>query len=794
MKYVLSLSMALTHCLTLALLMACGAQDPLQDFPSSVREAIPISQKIERPPETPVDSDVMTIDGPEVVNFTEGVEGSFRVSGRLLGIDAPYEIKIANPPDGMTFDPNTGEVRWTPSTTTVTGDDAYSKYLLYVDMIAHKEGEPLAVRKEIVLFVNIASPPLSQHLLNIAVEPKVVTFTEGKPGTFRLIGQFFSGATAPYKINILNPPPGADIKNTSDGVQVTWTPPYSTITGMEQFGSYPLHVTLVAQGENGEVSIERTIDLGVYTQSPPLAQHHLDITSDPSIPNFVEGVPGTFVISGQLSGGVTASHEITILNLPEGASQKAVADGTQVTWTPPYSTITGENQFFSSYPLQVQMTARDQESEVSRTRTIPLGVRVAHPPLSKKSLDIEVNPSFPVFVEGVQGTFTLAGQLLGGVEGSHQITILNLPEGASQTVIAGGIQVTWTPPYSTIIGEKQFSTSYPLQVQMTARDQESEITIDRTIALGVHIDRPPLTSKLMAIKVSPEMPHFIEGVQGTFTISGHLLGGASGSKEITILNLPEGASQKAVTGGIEVTWTPPYSTITGENQFSTTLPLEVRLTARDQESEVSRTRTIPLGVRIARPPLSKKSLDIEVNPSLPVFVEGVQGTFTLSGQLLGGVEGSHQITILNLPEGASQTVIASGIQVTWTPPYSTITGENQFSTSYPLQVQMTARDQESEITIDRTITLGIHIDRPPLTSKLMAIKVSPEMPHFIEGTKGTFTLSGKLLGGVTAAHEITILNLPEGASQKAVADGIEVTWTPPYSTITGTEQFTSTIP
>ena len=541
---------------------------------------------------------------------------------------------------------------------------------------------------------------------------------------------------------------------------------------------------LTARDQESEVAITDTIPLGVRVASTPLSEELLAIETSPFVPSFVEGVQGTFTISGRLLGGASGVKEITVLNLPEGASQKAVADGIEVTWTPPYSTIAGENQFSTTLPLEVRLTARDQESEVSITNTVPLGIYISRPPLTTHSMAIEVSPQMPRFVEGVEGTFTLSGKLLGGAMGSHEITILNLPEGASQKAVADGIEVTWTPPYSTITGTQLF-TSYPLEVQLTTRDQDQEVeaTITDIIPLGVRVASPPLSKKLLAIETNPTIPSFVEGVEQSFVISGTLLGGANGSKEITVLNLPEGASQKAMEGGIQVTWTPPYSTITGEKQFSTTYPLQVQFTARDQGAEVTITDTIPLGVRVGQPSLSEKLMSIRVNPEVPHFIEGMQGTFTLSGELLAGVTAAQEITILNLPEGASQKMVEDGIEVTWTPSDSTITGAKNFSTTYPLEVQLVASNEEGEFTITETISLGIRVAYPPLDSELLFIDIEPKVVNLEEGTPGTFTILGKVFGQSDALSELTVLNLPSGATQKPVEGGIEVTWTPSAHTV-----------
>ncbi|MCY4644773.1 MAG: hypothetical protein OXB88_09165, partial [Bacteriovoracales bacterium] len=360
-------------------LTSCGEQDPLKEFPESVQEAVPLSQKLERPPSAPITTDSMVIDvNPEVVNFTEGMEGRFHLSGRLIGVEGDYELKLSNPPEGMSFDPATETVVWTPPFTAVTGEDTYSKYLVDVDLIAYGERETLSIRKSIPIFVNIASPPLSKHLLGIVSNPRKLEFFEGKEKTFRLLGQLYGEVKAPYTVEVLNLPPGAVPKSIEGGVEVTWTPPTSMVTGDNYFTSYDLKVAMTAVSDDGEVSIEREIPLGISVASTPLAARWLEIgveSSDPGFTErgeveFVEGKEGRFRLVGHLLGGVVADYKIEVLNPPKGAKVTTSSKGgVEFAWSPGTGVVTGENTFTSVYSLEVKLTASDEGIVVVKTKT-----------------------------------------------------------------------------------------------------------------------------------------------------------------------------------------------------------------------------------------------------------------------------------------------------------------------------------------------------------------------------------------------------------------------------------------
>ena len=774
----------------LAFLMACGEQDPLKEFPDDVRTAVLISQKIEGPPSTPVASDSMAIDGPEVVNFTEGQKGTFKVSGRLLGVEAEHEIKIVNPPEGMTFDAETGQVSWTPPTSTVTGEDNYFKYLLNVDLLAYKEAESLTIRKVIVLFINIDSPPLSAHLLNIAVEPRPVKFTEGKRGSFKLLGQLFSGVKASYQINLVDPPAGVETRPIEGGIEVSWTPPVSTVKGTDQFVSLPIQTQLVAQKEDDTISIRKTIDVGVYASGPSLAANLLEITFAPALPKFVEGREGKFVVTGKLLGGLDASYEISLLNLPPEAKQKSVPGGVEVTWTPPVTTVKGTDQFVS-LPIQAQLVAQKEDDTISIRKTIDVGVYASGPSLAANLLEITFAPALPKFVEGREGKFVVTGKLLGGLDASYEISLLNLPPEAKQKSVPGGVEVTWTPPVTTVKGTDQF-VSLPIQAQLVAQKEDDTISIRKTIDVGVYASGPSLAANLLEITFAPALPKFVEGREGKFVVTGKLLGGLDASYEISLLNLPPEAKQKSVPGGVEVTWTPPFTTVKGTDQF-VSLPIQAQLVAQKEDDTISIRKTIDVGVYASGPSLAANLLEITSNPARPNFVEGEEESFVISGQLLGGLEASYEINILNLPEGATQKSTSTGIEVTWTPALNTVSSiaeKGQFLGTHPLEVQLTARNEEGEITISRTIPLGIQVAYPPLEPDLLAIDVEPKIVNLMEGVEGKFTIRGKVFGPSNASQELTILNPPPGAKQRPVSGGIEVTWTPAPETVPNDSYFT----
>ena len=384
-------------------------------------------------------------------------------------------------------------------------------------------------------------------------------------GSFSIRGDLLGGADAPYQVNIVNPPEGAVVTSVEGGVEIHWTPPLSFVTGFEQFKSYPLEVEMVAQGEEGALSLRKIVDVGVYVAHTPLASHLMEIDVAPPAPVFKEGHKGSFTIQGHIREGAVATHNIEVLNAPPEAQVLPTKGGIEVVWTPPLNTVLGMDQFIS-YPLEVKMIARNNEGVFSITKVVDLGIYVASPPVAPHLLDILVEspgdqgvglPGEPSFMEGEEGRVKILGDLLGGVQTDYAVHVLNLPEGATFASIEGGIEMVWTPPYSFVKGIYR-SSLFLLQVEMVAKGEEGDVVHREQVPLRVYVASTPLSQEGLVLVAEPASPVFTEGEEGRLILSSQVAEGVSASVRVNILNLPEGATQREVEKGVEVTWTPPF--------------------------------------------------------------------------------------------------------------------------------------------------------------------------------------------------------------------------------------------
>ena len=325
------------------------------------------------------------------------------------------------------------------------------------------------------------------------------------------------------------------------GIEVRWTPPATTITGDDYTGVYPLRVEMSAVGDEGSVAKTETFNLGIYIKNPPLREELLAIESSPSRPRFEENVEEKVILSGKLLGGLVATTQLSVVNPPTGSRVKTLPGGdVELVWTPPLDTITGDD-FMKTHSLEVVLTATDDEGKkVQKTETIDLAVYISTPPLGTHLVNIGVESSEQgfvegkeiSFVEGVEGRFKILGHLFGGVEADYEIKVLNPPTDAKVITSKGGdVEFVWTPPFTTVTGENNYTAVYELEVELTATDAESEVAVKRTIPLRVSVASTPLAPRFLEIFSEPATVSLTEGVEETFKVFIQFIGRGEGDVE-----------------------------------------------------------------------------------------------------------------------------------------------------------------------------------------------------------------------------------------------------------------------
>lgn len=108
---------------SLVFLSACELQqDPISGAPDAVRDGRPpgVGKPI---PQKPLPKEALHIDAPTMVNGRVGSSIEFQVLGRVMSPDVGFSLIIENLADfpGATFDPVSGEFKWTPTKDIVGG-------------------------------------------------------------------------------------------------------------------------------------------------------------------------------------------------------------------------------------------------------------------------------------------------------------------------------------------------------------------------------------------------------------------------------------------------------------------------------------------------------------------------------------------------------------------------------------------------------------------------------------------------------------------------------------------------
>ncbi len=359
-------------------------------------------------------------------------------------------------PAGMTMNPATGLVSWTPT----PNSPASATVVVQV----YDDAGSVATQVYTVVIGGVNQPPAFTGL------PTQVTGTEGVPLTVQVAATDPENSPLTYWAD--NLPPGAVFDPTLK--VLSWTPAYGAA------GTYP-DVTLTVSDGLRQVSQDITIIIASNPPPPTLlqpadtigqegAQVHIQLQA-----SDVAGVPLTFSSD----------------NLPNGS----VLDPTSglFTWTPGYT----QHGIY-----KVDFTVSN--GQVSTTRTANLAIlNVNAPPVFQNLTTFQVlenqqlqfiaqafdpdNPSFAPPTRNPDGSLTPGD----GPPATVNYTVSGLPAGATfdnQTLL-----FTWTPSF-TQVG--------PFQVTFTATDTGDGTGVDLstsdTVTLNVlPVDRPPVLTPIV---------------------------------------------------------------------------------------------------------------------------------------------------------------------------------------------------------------------------------------------------------------------------------------------------------
>ena len=246
-----------------------------------------------------------------------------------------------------------------------------------------------------------------------------------------------------------------------------------------------------------------------------------------------------------------------------------------------------------------------------------------------------MDPPLPLFTEGVKREVTITGKILGGAKAErYKLQVVKRPKGSKVEKLRQGkaLKFVWTPRYDSVEGREELSKRYDLEVKLTAlgEGEGDEVSYTKVFPLRVEVNYPPLAPELLAIEVDPPVVNLEEGVRGEFVVSGKFMGSKKGTPYSLEIKLPGARQEKLKGGAVKVVWTPPLTTVSGDNYFiQHSLP--VKLKVEDQDEDIVREATIPLWVRTqtrAAPEIKEVSVSKQTIPEN----EGATMTITVKDE------------------------------------------------------------------------------------------------------------------------------------------------------------------
>ncbi len=144
-------------------LVSCGKTNPLDGWKTDAKDGQPPEITQATPPsgqEKPTgDSDQsLRIITPDYMDFSEGVEGTYNISGLVLVPGATFELNISNAADfpNIKFDSSTGTITWTPQPGFGTGVGDVQHLPMNIEMVTHGGGPSRSASHSIPVYVHPA--------------------------------------------------------------------------------------------------------------------------------------------------------------------------------------------------------------------------------------------------------------------------------------------------------------------------------------------------------------------------------------------------------------------------------------------------------------------------------------------------------------------------------------------------------------------------------------------------------------------------------------------------------------
>jgi hypothetical protein len=583
-------------------------------------------------------------------------------------------------PEGADFEPASRKFTWTPG---------YDKSGVYENLTFVMRAGNLADSSTINISVNhVNRPPIITEIANKTVdEEKMLSFViSGSDLDIEDDGKLVFSATQLPQGAVFN----------ADSMKFNWTPTY------EQSGTFE-NVTFTVQDPSG-LTQSTTMSIMVnHVNRPPILADVPPQAVDENMP-----------LSVNLQGSDPDKEDQNSLQysadkLPEGA----ILEGNNLAWTPTYEQ-SGE------YTIQFSLS----DGKLSDSKSVVLTVNHINRPPS-------VEPVEPKMVdENKPMEFKIiAGDPDKEDAGSYNLSATQLPQGA-----------VFTPETATFSWTPTFDQSGTYSVTFNNTDAQGLVT-SQTVELTVnHVNRTPVLNPITAQTAEENVPLTIVIPAGEDPDI------EDAQKQVyNAENLPEGASFDPATRTL--TWTPTY------DQSGN---YEIPISLTDGEFTIKQTLAVTI-THVNRPATLEDipAQTIDENQALLVSAQYNDPDKEDEGKL--------QLTVSNLPEGA--TFNAASGEISWTPTYDQ-------AGSYA-NITVSVKDPTG-VGADKSFAITVNnINRPPELNPVggQTVAENGSLSLTFQGTDPDIEDAGKL--------KYSGENLPQGATLDP-ANGT-LSWTPGFS-------------
>jgi hypothetical protein len=668
--------------------------------------------EVNRPPVLAVPADQIVIEQTPLV-----------VSASATDPDIPVNaltFSLVSPPEGMTIDPASGAIAWTP--TEAQGSNIFIVTVVVTDdsPMAVNEKHMSDTRSFTVTVLESNRPPV----LGV---PSDQVLTEETSLAVSASATDPDIPANPLTFSLLSPPEGMTIDPASGAI--AWTP-------TEAQGSNTYTITVVVTDDNPAAINERQLS----------ATNSFLVTVNESNRPPVLVVPFDQVVTEETPLAISASATdpdipanlltFSLLSPPEGMTIDPGSGA--IAWTP--TEAQGPNTFTVTVVVTDDSPMAINEKHMSDTKSFTVTVLESNRP------PVLAVPSDQVLTEETSLAVSASATDPDIPANALTFSLLSPPEGMTIDPVSGAI--AWTPT------ESQGSSAYTITVVVTddnpAAINERHLSATNAFLVTVNeSNRPPVLVVPSDQVVTEETPLMVSASATDPDIPANTL-------TFSLVSPPEGMTIDPASGAMA--WTPTESQ--GSNIYTITVVVTDDNPAAINERHLSATNTFLVTVNESnRPP-------VLVVPSDQVVTEETPLTVSASATDPDVPANALTFSLLSPPEG--MTIDPASGAIAWTPT------EAQGSNAYTITVVVTddnpAAINERHLSATNAFRVTVNeSNRPPVLVVPSDQVVTEETPLAVGASATDPDLPANTL-------TFSLVSPPEGMSIDAASGAIA--WTP----------------